>query len=203
MHQMPRLWENLVPAARPSRPGGLIYLRISVTYKPAATMSREDLKGEIRALRNEVELSTYINKGAIVENKELKSRVTELERENVALRTTERRLTETEEKLEDCEQTIKDQEREILKLENTASDLRNALRQAAREKDRRSDIWKQMRRLMDSEDAASEPLENEAGPSTSVRVCLCCDRVWCGQSQWADQTGNAQKPTQRPVGPSH
>jgi DNA repair exonuclease SbcCD ATPase subunit len=166
-------------------------------------MSREDLKGEIRALRNEVELSTYINKGAIVENKELKSRVSELERENVALRTTERRLTETEEKLEDCEQTIKDQEREILKLENTASDLRNALRQAAREKDRRSDIWKQMRRLMDSEDAASEPLENEAGPSTSVSGCACCDRVRCGQNLWADQTENAQKPTQRPVGPSH
>jgi chromosome segregation ATPase len=117
-------------------------------------MSREDLKTHIRDLTHELQLSTYINKGAIQEGQELKARLAELERENAALRTTERRLTETEEKLEECQQMVREKEGQIKRLKDATSGLKNALKEASRQRDDWSRTWEQMRQFMDAKDAA-------------------------------------------------
>jgi chromosome segregation ATPase len=103
--------------------------------------SREDLKKQIRALDHELELTTFINKGAISEVRELKTRVAELEQENAAFRNTERRLTQTEERLEESEEAIKEKEDQISRLKEAVNGLKSSLRDAVRERDEWSNRW--------------------------------------------------------------
>lgn len=79
--------------------------------------TRRDLERQLHDLSKELELSTFINKGAIFENREMKVQLADLKAENAVLRTTEKRLTETEAMLETCQQRLKERETEYKRLE--------------------------------------------------------------------------------------
>ncbi|KAL1412720.1 hypothetical protein Q8F55_000467 [Vanrija albida] len=64
---------------------------------------RAALADQLAALRNELELSTFLNKGVLQSNAEHKLRIAELEAENGALRAAESRLAATEDALEAAE----------------------------------------------------------------------------------------------------
>lgn len=147
-------------------------------------MSREDLKTHIRSLTHELQLSTYINKGAIQEGQELKARVAELERENAALRGTERRLTETEEKLEECQEMVKEKEGQIKRLKDATVGLKKALKQASRERDEWSSTWGQMRQFMDAEDAARAERESSEHASTTGTASTFVSPAYSSRIMW-------------------
>jgi chromosome segregation ATPase len=61
---------------------------------------------ELTTLRTELELSTFLNKGILQSNAELKARIAELEAENAALRSSESQLSRTEDALEVAEKRV-------------------------------------------------------------------------------------------------
>ena len=78
-------------------------------------MSRvKNLETRLTSVQSELELSTFLNKGVLQTNSELKLRIVELERENDVLRTAESRLAQTEDELEVCERRLKEREEELL-----------------------------------------------------------------------------------------
>ena len=127
-------------------------------------MSKDDLKRQIRALANELQLSTYINKGAISESSDLKVRVADLERQNTALRAAESRLTATEEKLEDREEEIQEKEAQIKRLREAVCGLRESLRNMTRQRDTWTRRWDRMVDMIKKEEADLE--ESDTEPAT-------------------------------------
>ena len=71
-----------------------------------------DLQTELSTLRNELELSTFLNKGVLQSNQEQKLRITELEAENEVLRKAEKKLSTTEDSLEQLHKRCKEIDRE-------------------------------------------------------------------------------------------
>lgn len=92
-------------------------------------MSRKDLDKQIRELSNELTMATFISRGAIQENRELKSEIDELRKQNTALRTTERRLTTTEDQLEKCQERLRSEEARVRELERLTGELQSRLRE--------------------------------------------------------------------------
>lgn len=102
--------------------------------------NRKDMERQLHELSKELELSTFIGKGAISENRELKAQIVELRAENTILRTTEQRLAETEDELEASRNTLKQEQNKIKQLESTVDDLRRRMN-AALEVNKDSDDW--------------------------------------------------------------
>ena len=82
---------------------------------------------DISAIREELELSTFLNKGVLQSNSELKLRIVELERENRTLRLAESALASAEDRLETAEKRVRqlegelaDRERELEERETEA-----------------------------------------------------------------------------------
>jgi septal ring factor EnvC (AmiA/AmiB activator) len=124
-------------------------------------MSKDDLKKQVRVLAHELQLSTYINKGAISESTDLKVRVAELERQNTALRAAETRLTATEEKLEEQEEEIKEKEAQIKRLKESLCGMRESLRNMTRQRDTWTHRWDRMKNMIKKEDAELEESDTE------------------------------------------
>lgn len=85
-----------------------------------------DLQAQISTLTQELELSTFLNKGILTTNSEHKVRIAELETENAALRAAERRLTATEDALEEAEKKCRAYERERIAWEREVEKERQA-----------------------------------------------------------------------------
>lgn len=78
--------------------------------KAASSFSRPKattLHDQLTTLRNELELSTFLNKGVLQSNSEYKLRIAELEAENTVLRKAESQLASTEDALEASEEQVK------------------------------------------------------------------------------------------------
>jgi len=85
-----------------------------------------DLQAQVSTLTQELELSTFLNKGILTTNSEHKVRIAELETENAALRAAERRLTATEDALEEAEKKCRAYERERIAWEREVEKERQA-----------------------------------------------------------------------------
>lgn len=91
---------------------------------------------DISAIREELELSTFLNKGVLQSNSELKLRIVELERENRTLRLAESALASAEDRLETAEKRVRqlegelaDRERELEERETEVEDkIKDALK---------------------------------------------------------------------------
>lgn len=145
-----------------------------------ATMSRKDLERQVHDLSEELELSTLINKGAISENRELKTQITELRAENTVLRTAEDRLAQTESDLEQLQKVCKEQESRINRLERASGDLQRKLKDS-RDSNQRVNGWiTDLERFVDQgkilRAGVTMQIESgDAGPSVSTAACqLTC-----------------------------
>lgn len=130
-------------------------------------MSRKDLEKQIRELSNELTMATFISRGAISENRELKNELEELRKQNAVLRTTENRLSVTEEELENCEERVARKEAKIKELEKLTAGLQGSLREWEGVRQDMRNWMKQGEALLVGEVTAELPV---AGPS--VRTLL-------------------------------
>lgn len=135
-------------------------------------MSRKnDLHNQISSLNNELELSTLLNKGALQDNKELKLRVLELERENTALRVAESKLARTEDRLEEVERLIKEKDQELRRVISELQEEKNARWKVESEELGWKERWERVMGLMEGE---RQRVESEEGMGTMVS----CRRVY-------------------------
>lgn len=134
---------------------------------------RTSVQDQLASLRNELELSTFLNKGVLQSNAEHKLRIAELEAENATLRTAESKLAATEDALEAAEQRIADLEeakRRLAERREAALAREVGLRRAAEEE---RDVWKgRFAALAGAAERARGLLDiavtAEAGPSTPM-----------------------------------
>jgi DNA repair exonuclease SbcCD ATPase subunit len=132
-----------------------------------------DLQTQISTLTQELELSTFLNKGILTTNSEHKVRIAELETENAALRAAERRLTATEDALEEAEKKCRAHERERILWEREVEKERQGRVGVEKEleevKGRLEDLEAYWRGMRDGFDARLRH-EEKRGESSTTRT---------------------------------
>ena len=126
------------------------------------------LESQISTLKNELQLSTFLNKGILQTNTEHTLRIAELEHENEVLRSAERRLASTEDVLEDVERHVKELERE-------RRDWRVTLREIEKERDEWKARCERLTRTWEASvgmmgEALAMPFSNGHVPDDSLRL---------------------------------
>lgn len=101
--------------------------------RPARPVSPDDAP-DLSALRHELELSTFLNKGLLQNSSELKVRITELERENKVLRRAESKLAEVEDQLDAAQRRVAQLEAEVedrdKEMDERAAEVEEKIRDA-------------------------------------------------------------------------
>lgn len=143
-----------------------------MNYKTPPT--RKDLERQVHDLIKELEMSTFIGKGAMAENRELKDQLAELQAQNTVLRTTERRLTETENELEKTQELLEKKEARIKQMENMVKRLQRDLAESV-DANKRADQWlDNLDQFVQREKGLrvgnlKRPGPGDAGPSVSLQ----------------------------------
>lgn len=138
-------------------------------------MPKPSFQDQIATLRNELELSTFLNKGVLQSNSEYKLRIAELESENAVLRKAESRLADTEDELESAQKRIR-------QLESTlrAAEERRAAA-IAREQDARVAAECERDRFRAKHDTLRAALAELLG-AASEESPVCCLSLSCTDS---------------------
>lgn len=115
------------------------------------------LQEQLSKARNELELSTFLNKGVLQTNSEQKLRIAELEVENAALRKAESLLANTEEERDDALQrvtelqaTIQDLDERLRGAEDEIADFEERARQGDKAVARLGSLERSLRRASDA-----------------------------------------------------
>ena len=107
------------------------FLFANSTHRHFTIMYKKDrdLQSQVATLQNEIELSTFLNKGVLQTNSEYKLKIVELERENAVLRVAESRLSRTEDRLEILEKRLREAQFREAQLEEEIEEMKLHSRQ--------------------------------------------------------------------------